>query len=287
MVMLAVTGTLQDGFSMRRNLNWTSPTTGETVDAVFVGWGLCRGLKAYLDVKEPGSREYDNPHVDGVPYINPACVATGNPLHANVYAVFLVHRDAAFHSLCNLPRYLAMSSDMVRIDLDAEQTSAAVRELLAVHALREGKQNTRSVAVLAVVATFKGPTFVPSPVVHRNEDGTVGTTRNAVLIICRPLTESTGPKTISFCWQEVTNFHDSLAKWAGTSDSLRGTAAWRDAVTKRIRAEQEHFFQKYRATEELSDASPPVGGHGLVFGTDSSTARASVLTADLVARSVL
>lgn len=179
MVMLAVTGTLQDGFSMRQNLNWTSPTTGETVDAIFVGWGLCRGLKAYLDVKEPGCREYDNPHVDGVPYMNPACVATGNRLHANVYAVFLVHRQAAFHSLCNLPRYLAMSSDMVRVDLDAEQTSAAVRELLTVHALREGKQNTRSVAVLAVIATFKGPTFVPSPVVHRNADGTVGTLRIA------------------------------------------------------------------------------------------------------------
>ena len=88
------------------------------------------------------------------------------------------------------------------------------------------------------------------------------------------------------CLQEVTNFHDSLAKWAGTSDSLRGTALWRDAVTNRIRAEQEHFFRKYRSSEELSDASA-LGGHGQIFGTDSSTARASVLSAELVARSAL
>ena len=119
MVALAVTGTLQDGFSMRRNLDYTEPASGELVPAVFLGWALCRGLRAFLDIKEPGSREWDNPPVDGVPYINPACVVTGDPLHANVYAVFLVHRHAALHSLMNLPRYLAMSSDTVKVDLEA------------------------------------------------------------------------------------------------------------------------------------------------------------------------
>ena len=72
-------------------------------------------------------------------------------------------RQAAFHSLCNLPRYLAMSSDMVRVDLEAEQTSPKVRELLAAHALREGKSNARSVAVLAVVATYKVNSLYLSP----------------------------------------------------------------------------------------------------------------------------
>ena len=60
-----------------------------------MGWGLCRGLRAYLDVKEPGSREWARPPVDGVPYVNPACVATGDRRHANVHAVFLVHRQVA------------------------------------------------------------------------------------------------------------------------------------------------------------------------------------------------
>ena len=72
-------------------------------------------------------------------------------------------RQAAFHSLCNLPRYLAMSSDMVRVDLEAEQTSPKVRELLAAHAVQEGKSNARSVAVLAVVATYKVNSLYLSP----------------------------------------------------------------------------------------------------------------------------
>ena len=246
MVALAVTGTLQDGFSMRKNLDWVEPSSREKVDAVFLGWALCRGLRAYLDVKEPGSREWDHPPVDGVPYINPACVATGNPLHANVYAVFLVHKAAALHSLCNLPRYLSMSSDLVKVDLDAEETSEGLRELLGAHATREGKANTRSVAMLSVVAAYKGPTFVQSPVLYRKDDGT-----------------------------EVTNFHDSLAKWAGTTDANRGTDVWREAVTSAIRREEKHFWQKCRSNEVLAEvgASPQA-----VFGTDNATARVNVLS---------
>eukprot|EP01050_Picozoa_sp_SAG11_P017342 SAG11_NODE_2490_length_3294_cov_3.906416_3_plen_136_part_00 len=56
MVAFAITGTLQEGFWLRQNLDHGG------VPARFVGWALCRGLKAYLDVKEPGSREwYNNP----------------------------------------------------------------------------------------------------------------------------------------------------------------------------------------------------------------------------------
>jgi hypothetical protein len=50
MVALAVTGTLQDGFSMRSNLDYMDPTTGQVTVAQFIGWGLCRGLQAFLDV---------------------------------------------------------------------------------------------------------------------------------------------------------------------------------------------------------------------------------------------
>ena len=253
MVALAVTGTLQDGFSMRRNLDYTEPASGELVPAVFLGWALCRGLRAFLDVKEPGSREWDNPPVDGVPYINPACVVTGDPLHANVYAVFLVHRHAALHSLMNLPRYLAMSSDTVKVDLEAEETSPRVRELLTAHAARHGKANARAAAILAVVATFQAPTFVRSPVLYTKEDGT-----------------------------EVTNFHDSLAAWAGTTDAKRGEAEWREAVTHAIRREEKHFFSKFRSSEELSGQA-----NGSVLGTDRSTARLGAVDGDLIARSSL
>ena len=61
-VVLAVTGTLQDGFSMRRNLDHTDAVTGEKVDAVFIGWALCRGLRSYFDVKEPERGSKSNPY---------------------------------------------------------------------------------------------------------------------------------------------------------------------------------------------------------------------------------
>ena len=98
---------------MRRNLDYSDPDTGAVTHATFAGWGLCRGLEAFLDIKEPGSREYQNAPLavapDGTcaPYISPACIATGDWRHANLYAVYLVHRLAALHALCNLPRYLA------------------------------------------------------------------------------------------------------------------------------------------------------------------------------------
>jgi hypothetical protein len=122
-------GTLQDGFSMRKNLDYTDTITGAVTEANFMGWGLCRGLQAFLDIKEAGSRERSNPPLASAggfdaTYVNPACVATGrclqhrvgagdilqgaagNPNHANIYAVFSVHPLAVLHALCNLPRYL-------------------------------------------------------------------------------------------------------------------------------------------------------------------------------------
>ena len=186
MVPLAVTGTLQDGFSMRRNLDYTDSATGAVTEAVFAGWGLCRGLEAYLDVKEPGCREHANPPLavaaDGVtaaPYISPACIATGDRRHANLYAVFLVHRLAVLHALCNLPRYLAIASDLVQVDLTAEATSPELRTLLRAHAAKESASSlsssvgeVQSVGVLAVVATFLAPSFIKAPIVSEHEDGT-------------------------------------------------------------------------------------------------------------------
>jgi len=54
MVALAITGTLQEGFWLRNKLDHGG------VPAQFVGWALCRGLKAFLDIKEPGCREWHN-----------------------------------------------------------------------------------------------------------------------------------------------------------------------------------------------------------------------------------
>ena len=68
----------------------------------------------------------------------------------------LTTRQAALHALCNLPRYLAVASDLVQVDLAAEETSPAVRRLLRAHAEREGfGPDATAVGVLAVVAVWK------------------------------------------------------------------------------------------------------------------------------------
>ena len=63
--ILAVSGTLQEGFPLRKNLD----APGKP--AVHLGSGLVRGVRSYLDVKERGCREFGNAP-------NPACVVTGD-----------------------------------------------------------------------------------------------------------------------------------------------------------------------------------------------------------------
>ncbi|KAJ1624146.1 hypothetical protein T492DRAFT_844973 [Pavlovales sp. CCMP2436] len=114
-IFLAVSGTLQDGHALRVNLDHAQ------TPAVLVGWGVVRGVKAYVDVKEPGSRE----HVAGdAQPCNPACVVTADRSDANLYALYLVDERAAIGALLGEPRYLAIAPDSVRIDLEAKETSA-------------------------------------------------------------------------------------------------------------------------------------------------------------------
>ena len=89
-VLVAVSGTIQDGFELRKNINYVAP--GEaTVEAVLVGYGVCRGAKMFFDVKDKQCREYD----PAVPHrVNPAMVLTGNASDANQYALYLVDERA-------------------------------------------------------------------------------------------------------------------------------------------------------------------------------------------------
>eukprot|EP01050_Picozoa_sp_SAG11_P017341 SAG11_NODE_2490_length_3294_cov_3.906416_2_plen_183_part_00 len=144
--------------------------------------------------------------------MNPACIATGNAKHANIHAVFLVSQTALVHALCNLPRYLGVTADLVRADLQANETSTELRTLMEGHAVKEGKPKADGGGLLAVVAAWKAPTFVESPVLYTKPDGT-----------------------------EVTNWQDSLAKWAGTTDAIRGSPKWQAAVTKAVRAQEARY----------------------------------------------
>ena len=80
--LLAVSGTLQEGFELRKNLDYPG------APAVFIGDAVVRGVKAHLDIKDPGCREYAAPPSRA--RVNPACVVTGDRADANLYAVYLV-----------------------------------------------------------------------------------------------------------------------------------------------------------------------------------------------------
>jgi hypothetical protein len=110
-----VQGTLQDGFPLRKNLDYYENGTLVT-PALYLGFGLIRGLKSYFDIKNVQSREYVA-HNEGVAKINPCMIATGSRKHANVYAIYLVDVRAGLNALLGEPRYLSMVPDFAKIDL--------------------------------------------------------------------------------------------------------------------------------------------------------------------------
>ena len=120
--LLAVSGTLQEGFELRKNLDYPG------APAVFIGDAVVRGVKAHLDVKDPGCREYAAPPSRA--RVNPACVVTGDRADANLYAVYLVDERAVLRALIGEPRYLSIAPDSVRVDLASSHTSDSVKALL-------------------------------------------------------------------------------------------------------------------------------------------------------------
>ena len=167
-LLVAVSGTIQDGFELRPNIDWRGD--GTCVHALFVGYGVARGAKMYLDVKDVDtSREYD-PHT---PHrVNPAMVLTGDPLDANQYAVYLVDERACVNALLGEPRLLTMAPDALRIDLDDPHTSPSLRSIARQMITEEGKSNMTTCAVLSVVACYTPRHFVPAPPVEIRPDGT-------------------------------------------------------------------------------------------------------------------
>jgi len=224
-VVVAVSGTLQDGFPLRNRLNYNNQNV--SVEAKFLGWGLVRGVKSFFDIKEPTAREYTETTVTS---LNPALVLTGNRLDANQYALYLVHEKALIGALLGEPRYLSIAPDVVKVDLTADETSHNIKMIFG-QAIKDNQLgNATEVAVLAVVSTYKAESFVENPILYTKSDGT-----------------------------KVTNFHEGLAKWAGTSDVERGTPAYNQAINKAIR----------RAEQEIAKGSE---GKGL-YGTTKETMR--------------
>jgi hypothetical protein len=205
-VMVAVSGTLEEGFPLRPNLNYVSPT--ERVDAVFLGRALIRGLRAHLDMKDPASREYKAP--PELNPVNPALVPTGNDLDANISSIYLVDRRQAARALLNEPRFLSMTPDLAKVDVLAPETDESVRALIMQAIIdTPGITNMTQATFLQVISTWNSCHFLPSPVLFTKPDGT-----------------------------RVTDFPNSLAAFAGTSDAQRiaEPAAYSAAVEAAVRA---------------------------------------------------
>jgi hypothetical protein len=233
-VVVAVSGTIQDGFELRSNIDWKGDD-GETggggdCPALLLGYGLCKGAKMYFDVKDEESREYD---LDEAPHrVNPAMVLTGDARDANVYALYAVEERACLNALLGEPRVLSMTPDAARIELDDPLTSPALAKFAR---LSIGDPQATSVAVLTVVAVrHLQDSFVAAPPIEIRPDGT-----------------------------RVTSFHGSLSKFAGLIPA-RGDASivdasslpdpttneWRKAVSGALATARQQLL-----TQKLSNQS--------------------------------
>ncbi|MGR9087012.1 MAG: hypothetical protein ACU841_08065 [Gammaproteobacteria bacterium] len=207
--IVAVSGTLEEGFPLRRNLDY-EPGTPNEVLSTFLGRALIRGLRAHLDIKSPGWREF-KPESEGFNPVNPGMVATGNWNDANIYSVYLIDRRQAVRALLNEPRFLSMTPDLAMVDIQADETTGTVRSVISQAIEETGLElpkNDQYATLLTVVSTWKSCHFVPSPLLYTKDDGT-----------------------------RVTDFPNSLAAFAGVSDQLRidDPAAYNAAVETAIR----------------------------------------------------
>ena len=259
-LLVGVSGGLQDGFPERPKLNYNHGLEDES-KAIYVGKGLVKGYKAFLDVMQSGWRQYvDDPDQ---PLINSNVFPSGCAEHANEYWIYLVDSRQVMAVLNNEPRFLSITPDTGQIDLTAEETTLAVKSLFAKLIEQQGKTNKSAVALPLVTAVwFQYESHVPSPVLYVKADGT-----------------------------QVTNFPESLAKWAGVDD--RGRTAMLDSlncVDETCPAEAKVAHQAYwdgiraavrkaeanrpQSEEEAASYAPPFRCKEKIrFGVDNDTAR--------------
>jgi hypothetical protein len=197
-LFVGVSGGLQDGFPDHNKMDYNVGLEDE-VRAVFIGRALVRGCKAFLDVMQDGWRQY-TPE-PGQPLINSVVMMSGCQEHANQYWVYAVDSRQFLQILNNEPRFLSITPDTGLVDLSANETDDVLKKVALNEIQKQNKTNVNQVAFPIVVATWYHESFVPSPPVRVHvDDGTA-----------------------------VTNFAESLAKWAGVDDEDR-TAGCSDTV---------------------------------------------------------
>ena len=188
-LVIGVSGGLQHGFPEHNKLHYTSGS--EVVKAIYLGRALVRGYRGYLDVMQPTHRQYH----EAPARINSNVFATGCQEHANEYWVYAVDTRQAMGILNNEPRFLSITPDTGLVDLtdaSGKYTTELLKNFMGNEIQKQNKSNTDVVAIPLVTAVwFDHTSHVPSPVIETLEDGT-----------------------------EVTNYPQSLAKWAGLDDAL-------------------------------------------------------------------
>lgn len=121
--------------------------------------------------------------------------------HANEYSVYAVDSRQLLAVLNNEPRFLSITPDTGLVDLQNPRTDGAVRAL-ALHEIdRQEKKDFDFVALPIVVSTwYNAASYVPSPPIATLSGND---SDNDDIVI------------------QVTNFHESLALWAGVNDKDR------------------------------------------------------------------
>jgi hypothetical protein len=189
-LFVGISGGLQKGFPDHNKMDYHVGLEDE-VRAIFIGRALVRGCKAFLDVMEDGWRQYTPD--PGQPLINSVVMVSGCQEHANQYWIYAVDSRQFLQILNNEPRFLSITPDTGLIDLSSNETDDVVKKVALHEIQKQHKTDMAHVAFPIVVATFYHESFVPSPPVRIHaDDGT-----------------------------EVTNFADSLAKWAEVRDEDR------------------------------------------------------------------
>jgi hypothetical protein len=199
-LLVGVSGGLQDGFPDHNKMDYHVGLEDE-VRAIFIGRALVRGCKAFLDVMQDGWRQY-TPEPAGQPLINSVVMVSGCQEHANQYWIYAVDSRQFLTILNNEPRFLSITPDTGLVDLATNETDDAVKQIALHEIQKQNKTDTARVAFPIVVATWYHESFVPSPPVRIHvDDGTA-----------------------------VTNFAESLAKWAGVDDEDRLAGCSDDTV---------------------------------------------------------
>jgi len=205
-LLVGVSGTLQDGFPLRDRLDYRQ-SGQELVPAIFIGKGLVRGYKAYLDVKDAGCREYrPEPEHPTVP--NAVVLATGCYEHANIYHIFAVDARQFVHILNGEPRFLSITPDTGLLELSA--SDPAVQRLAAHEIQRQGKSDMLQVAIPLVTGVWFQSTYIEMPPIEITDDGTQITSYDGGLalwagVLRDDLVESTSSNLEEQCRVQLAN----------------------------------------------------------------------------------